>query len=447
MDEILRRKQIIEARQTDLARWSDPKQLEAAWEARAVAAGDWIHAGTRVLDIGCGAMALERHLPFGATYQPCDLVARDARTIVVDLNAQGLPAAAVSQADLVTMLGVWEYLYKPGDAFAALAQAGKPILCSYCAVELTSHLDRRALGWVNDLSLEQFHALARTYGYRVALTKQIDTNQYLMRFDLDAAAPSPKRKRVHVISYNNVGNFGDRLGYHLLNEVLPPHAELTWGTLRPFTPVPPDLDLLVIGIGNSLFGELLDDQLIAAAEGAKASIGIFGTQYRHQLPVPKLNRLLDRLTHWYARYREDVMLYGRDRPNVSHFGDWLINAFPLAVPSIDQPLHIGGGILKDLPMDRTIQHIQRHKRVFSERLHPLLCALTAADEVSYIEQREMGDRKMPSGKFRSMLIDIFDQTYPESIAWKVDRDRVAAYKEKVRSNTDAMRARIAALLA
>jgi hypothetical protein len=446
MDEILRRKQVIEALQTDLARWSDPKQLEAAWEARAVVAGDWILAGTRVLDIGCGAMALERHLPFGSVYQPCDIVARDARTIVADLNAEGLPATAVGEADLVVMLGVWEYLYKPGDVFAALARAGKPILCSYCAVELTSHLDRRALGWVNDLSLEEFQALARAHRYRVALTKQIDSHQHLMRFDLDAAASAPKRKRVHVISYNNVGNFGDRLGYHLLNDIVPAHAELTWGTLRPFAPVPPDVDLLVIGIGNSLFGDLLDDQLLAAVGNAKASIGIFGTQYRPHLPAPKLAQLLDRLSHWYARYQEDVLLYGRNRSNVSHLGDWLINAFPMAVPSIDQPLHIGGGILKDLPMDRTIQHIQRHKRVVSERLHPLLCALTSAEEVSYIEQREMGDRKTVSGKFRSMLIDIFGQSYPESIAWKVDRDRVTAYKAQVRSNTDALRARIAGLL-
>ena len=76
----------------------------------------------------------------------------------------------------------------------------------------------------------------------------------------------------------------------------------------------------------------------------------------------------------------------------------------------------------------------------------MLCALTSADEVAYIEQREMADRKTASGKFRSMLIDIFDRTYPENVAWTVDRDRVAAYKAKVRINTDAMRARIAELL-
>ncbi len=116
------------------------------------------------------------------------------------------------------------------------------------------------------------------------------------------------------------------------------------------------------------------------------------------------------------------------------------------MPSLEQPLRIGPGILNDLPMDRTIQQIQRYTRVFSERLHPLLCALTSARQVGYVEQRETPDRA-PSGKFRSMLIDVFGQTFPENMFWNVDRDSVAAYKAKVRANTDEMRARFATLLA
>jgi hypothetical protein len=46
-----------------------------------------------------------------------------------------------------------------------------------------------------------------------------------------------------------------------------------------------------------------------------------------------------------------------------------------------------------------------------------------------------------------MLIDVFGQAFPENIFWKVDRDRVAAYKTMVRRNTDEMRTRLAELLA
>lgn len=446
MDEADRRKRVIDARQTDLGRWSDARQLEPQWEARAIVAANFVAAGARVLDVGCGAMKLERHLPFGCAYQPCDVVARDARTIVVDLNNAPIPDKALADADLVVMLGVWEYLYDPGATFAAVARASKPILCSYCDQKTAAQVDRRALGWVNDFMLDEFLALAQAHGYRATQVKQIDSLQHLIRLDCSAGVPVAARKRIHVVSYNNVGNFGDRLGYHLLNDVMPPHAELSWGTLRPWTPTPPDADLLIVGVGNSLFGDLIDDNLLNAVAAAKASIGVFGTQYRAQLPADRLARLIDSLTHWHARYEEDLLLYGRGRANVSHLGDWLINAFPMATPTVDQPLRIGQTILKDLPLDRTIQQIQRHKRVLSERLHPLLCALTSAEQVAYVEQRETADRTLASGKFRSMLIDVFGQTFPENIFWQVDRARVAAYKAKVRANTDALRAQLETLL-
>jgi len=446
MDEAERRKRVIANGQTDLERWADPVQLEAMWQARSVLAADLVPAGSRVLELGCGAMTLERSLPFGCSYQPCDVVARDERTIVTDLNTHGVPEAALAACDLVVMLGLWEYLFKPGEVLAALARAGRPILCSYCPTELTAHVDRRALGWVNDFSLPAFLELARQSGYRPALQRQIDDLQYLVKLEFGADAHAAPVKRVHVLSYYNVGNFGDRLGFHVLNEVLPPNAEVSWGTLRPLAPVPERLDLLVIGIGNSLFGDLIDEPLIEAAGRARASIGIFGTQYREVLPAVRLGALIDRLAHWYARSEEDLLLYGRSRSNASHLGDWLINAFPLASSVDDRVLHIGKEIWNELPLDRTIQQIQRHGKVFSERVHPLLCALTSADEVGYREQRESGDPALASGKFRSLLIDVFGQTYPEGALWRVDRDKVAAYKARVRRNTEALRRRVDRLL-
>ena len=155
-NEIDRRKQVIKDQRSDVERWANPAQLEAAWEARAVFAADFVPAGSHVLDIGCGAMKLERHLPFGCSYVPSDVVRRDDRTIVGDLNENGIPEQAVADADWVVMLGVWEYLYKPAEILAAFGRMGKPILCSYCTRDTTTHLDRQALGWVNDFSLAEF---------------------------------------------------------------------------------------------------------------------------------------------------------------------------------------------------------------------------------------------------------------------------------------------------
>ena len=139
-------------------------------------------------------------------------------------------------------------------------------------------------------------------------------------------------------------------------------------------------------------------------------------------------------------------MYGRGRANVEHLGDWLIDQFPLSTPTDELQLQSGDEIWNELPLDRTIQSIQRHKTVFSTRLHPLLCALTSAEAVAYAEQPAGAGTSIVSGKFRSMLIDIFGRTYPEKTFFAVDRDAVARYKARVHRNVAAVGARIEAIL-
>ena len=193
-----------------------------------------------------------------------------------------------------------------------------------------------------------------------------------------------------------------------------------------------EYDLVVLGIGNSLFQPLLTDNLIHLLDKSKKAIGIFGTQYRNQISNKKMEEVICRLDFWYARYREDIEFYGANKNNVFHLGDWLIDAFPLSESTDARILKIGDEIWKDLPLDRTIQQIQTHKKVFSTRLHPLLCALTSAKEVAYTEQPNSFNE--PSGKFKSMLLDIFKKTYKEKIYFEVDHNAVLEYKIMVREN-------------
>jgi hypothetical protein len=257
-------------------------------------------------------------------------------------------------------------------------------------------------------------------------------------------------RRVLVLSYAHVRNFGDRLGFHLINAVLPPDVEVTFHSLWPWTPPPrEDWDLVVLGIGNSLNPEMvrsLYDPLMALFEHSSHSIGIFGTQYRPLYDLPRLAGLIGGLDHWYARYRGDLELAGADAC-VSHLGDWLIDAFPLVRPTKDRMLKLDGDILtKRRPLDWLIQEIQSYRYVFSPRLHPLLCALCSAERVSYVEQHDVGHRPdLTSGKFAAMLDDIFGRTWPERELFEVDRDAVIAYRRFVRTNIEAMRADIAGL--
>jgi len=220
----------------------------------------------------------------------------------------------------------------------------------------------------------------------------------------------------------------------MINALLPGEAEVHHLTFNTLDQAREKYDLVVLGTGNSIFKPLLGDDVLDFVTRGKASIGIFGTQYRELLPRAALDRLLDRLDTWFARCEDDVLMYGRGRKNVVHLGDWLIDQFPMAKGTVEEPLQISEEIRPEHALDHAIRIIQLHRQVYSARLHPLLCALTSAELVAYAEQPDEHAPEIVSGKFRSMLIDIFGRTYPEKKFFIVDRDAVTRYKSRVHQN-------------
>ena len=377
-----------------------------ASDALARAAVRMVPRGARVLGLGADAAALERLLPQGATYVKADA------------------PPATTDADLVVALG----LADPAAALPALHALARPVLLS--------HADD-----------PRWPALLAQAGFRSLAEQPSEGGQVVRRLAPDPARAAPE-KSVWVLTYRNVENFGDRLGVHLLSHILPPNARVRHIHHKPWDPpLEGEADLLVVGIGNSLFQALLTDELPALMDRAKARVGIFGTQYREALPAERLHVVIDRCDAWYARAEEDLLLYGRGRPQARHMGDWLIHAFQLAEPSRDEMVNLDDQPPPDPALDRTIEYIQSFRRVFSPRLHPLLCALTSAEEVAYREQRPPGARGEPSGKFRSLLLDVFGVEKPEGQFWSVDRAAVAAYKARVAENVEDARRTIARLLA
>src|SRR5262249_55447365 len=152
---------------TDLARWSNVDALEPAWDARAAIAAGYVPAGARVLDLGCGRMALRDFLPAACDYQPCDLVARGPDTIVCDFNAGAFPAAEAQVADVITMLGVLEYVLDADAFFAKLRASGCDVVLSYCATDFSGGVDRPSLGWISHLGLTELATLFGRHDYRV----------------------------------------------------------------------------------------------------------------------------------------------------------------------------------------------------------------------------------------------------------------------------------------
>jgi hypothetical protein len=158
---------LIARRATDVARWAAPANLATQWDARAAMAAEWIPSGSRVLDVGCGAMALGTLLKPGCIYTPADVVERRPGAFVVDLNRREFPCG---DYDWVTFLGVLEYVHDPAWPLARARQAAPNLLATYCTHIGADVGVRRGMGWVNDLTLRAFEAALSDTGWRVART-------------------------------------------------------------------------------------------------------------------------------------------------------------------------------------------------------------------------------------------------------------------------------------
>ena len=140
---------------TDVARWSVPGNLATQWDARAAAAAEWIPAGSRVLDVGCGAMTLGSLLKPGCSYFPADVVERRPGAFVADLNRREFPPGSY---DWVSFLGVLEYVHDIAWPLVRAREAAPSLLVTYCTHLGGDVAVRRGMGWVNDLTRPQFEA-------------------------------------------------------------------------------------------------------------------------------------------------------------------------------------------------------------------------------------------------------------------------------------------------
>lgn len=394
-------------------------------ETAAAKAAELVSAYSNVLDIGADNPRLARALPEGCDYRSAPELPRDLAKVAF---ANGDPA------DVITLLGGLDREARPVEALRDLAATGRPVVLS----------TRHSAAWLK--------ALAGEAGFRLQRGGDLGGGQRVFKAVPGKAEGRPKPKKVLVLSYYNDPNFGDRLGFHVINSLLPADVVVTHASVKPWRVPDEDFDLLILGIGNSLnAATVARPELHELIARIPHTLGLFGTQYRYQyrelIDPTLMDKLLDSLTTWWARYEEDILAFGRGRENVRHLGDLLISAFPLATPTDRRTMVVLPDIKnEDIPLDRLIQRLQMCRRVNSARIHPLLCALTSAEEVQYQEQQE-DPYGRTSGKFRSQLYDVFGRAFEESTWFRVDRDAVARYKLKVEANLAELRAQIVELLA
>lgn len=164
-------------RRTIKERWlALSEEEESHWDVRAAKAASLLITCGSIVDFGCGTMQLERHLPASVRYVPVDIVKRDDRTIVLDLNEVTPPSLA---ADAAAVLGVLEYLFDVPRFLRALATEYSRAVISYNVTDGDGGRNRLRSGWFNNYSRSQIEDIFRSAGYRINSSDHIGEQQLL----------------------------------------------------------------------------------------------------------------------------------------------------------------------------------------------------------------------------------------------------------------------------
>ncbi len=186
--------------------------ITRASDPRAELAGQFIPAGSRVLDLSADG-ALERSLPGGCSYQGRDRITCDGGQ-ACDIAGGDFPTQAAAQSDVVVMLGVLEQIADAENLFTHLRFCKQDVILSYRATDLVAGGERAALGLANAFSFYDLALLFDRYGFRIECTAPIDSGQVLMRL-------TPTERLKPVGGLQRCGHLGRQYG-HVRRPAWPP---------------------------------------------------------------------------------------------------------------------------------------------------------------------------------------------------------------------------------
>jgi len=158
-------KKLVADQSSDEDRWGRESNYSPEWESRSKLAATLLEKPVRILDLGAGPLNLEKFLPEGSTYIPADLNPLQKHVLKIDLNKDKLPN---ERYDVVSMLGVFEYLFKGPEVLKEIVKKTDLLLISYCCLfgDLIDYKEqRRALGWTSDLTESSFIDLLIKMGF------------------------------------------------------------------------------------------------------------------------------------------------------------------------------------------------------------------------------------------------------------------------------------------
>jgi hypothetical protein len=170
----------IRDRRTLMERWSVLAEAEGAhWNARSALAADLLHDQPSVTEFGCGMMYLEKYMRAEQIYCPSDVVARDCRTLICDLNIDNVPNTNTVAA---AMLGVLEYIFDIKKILIQASNIFEVLVVTYCVSDAPEGpLERREHAWVNSFSTREIEEIFFYHGWRIECQQFVDSWQRIWK--------------------------------------------------------------------------------------------------------------------------------------------------------------------------------------------------------------------------------------------------------------------------
>lgn len=158
------------------------------WRRRAEVAASMLPANAAIMDVGCGAMYLQRAAA-PRFYLPIDREAGVEIIRPLNLNQDDIPLDWYHEVDVVACLGVFEYLDEPERVIRDAARCGKAMLISYNQKTSFSKTAARQRG--SSFSIEELEDIFAEYGFSIAQKVPFGGTQILWRLE----PPRQKRAR------------------------------------------------------------------------------------------------------------------------------------------------------------------------------------------------------------------------------------------------------------
>lgn len=157
-------------------RWSNLANFDAAWDGRTKRIAARLGAAKSVVEFGAGRGTLRQFLNGGTYYLGSDIVARDAETLVWDLD-HGAPILD-RKFEAAVFSGVLEYVGDPIPVLKSLRNQVDRIVASYASIdEVPDQLTRLANGWANHLTQDQFIQLFGSCGFMIVENEPWDDSK------------------------------------------------------------------------------------------------------------------------------------------------------------------------------------------------------------------------------------------------------------------------------